>query len=93
MGDQLISIDGQRILGYSFEKARHLLQQARSRGWVQLIVTSRGGTAPGVEGGGAGGGAKNKGASVRESVVLRQKKKSKGSKCLGVTSSAIEWGL
>ena len=80
VGDQLISIDGQKILGYSFEKARHLLQQARARGWVQLIVTSRGGAAAGgpagVEGAAGGG---NLRSSVPESVVLRQKKRSKGS--------------
>lgn len=39
-GDQLISIDGQKILGYSYDKARCLLQQARSHGTVNLIVAS-----------------------------------------------------
>ena len=28
VGDQILSVDGQQILGYSYEKARHLLQQA-----------------------------------------------------------------
>ena len=74
-GDQLISIDGQKILGYSAEKARHLLQQARARGWVQLIVTSRGGSG-GTGGEGTGGNLKS---NIPESVVLRQKKRSKES--------------
>ena len=71
----MISIDGQKILGYSAEKARHLLQQARARGWVQLIVTSRGGEG-GAGGERAGGSLKS---NIPESVVLRQKKKNKES--------------
>ena len=39
-GDQLISIDGQKVLGYTHDKARCLLQRARSHGTVNLIVAS-----------------------------------------------------
>ena len=108
VGDQVLSVDGQNILGYSYEKvgeskwmvhcfqilifhphsqhthshththththtfmqAKHLLQQARSRGSVSLIVASHSSQ---YEGGPKGGGELQ--GRLPEGVKLRAKRK------------------
>ena len=78
VGDQLLSIDGQQILGYAYEKSRHLLQQARARGHVLIIVASH--SSPGGGGGGGereGKGGGEGGGGQPLEVQLRKKKGSK----------------
>ncbi len=65
-GDQILSVDGQQIVGYPYEKAKHLLQQAKARGSVTLIVAS---CSLKQDGGMKGGGDQG------DVVVLRKKKR------------------
>ena len=78
VGDRIISVDGQRIIGYSYDKTRNLLQQAKARGSVSLMVVSQ-----------QEGGQKSNEQKPRktEGVILRQK--NRGSKCTVVLFKSV----
>jgi multiple PDZ domain protein len=74
IGDSVISIDGHKVLGDKYEKATHLLQQARCNGSVSLIVTANKSQLP---------------SQLKERLEKSPKKRNMGDKRMRVRSEGV----